>query len=84
MKPRNKAYLRPRCENCGARIYPIRRPFGAPQLGSVPSHCPNCGEQISHYKKEYLIEREALGCLLACIVFLAIVIITFIIFTPLN
>ncbi len=84
MKPRNKTYLRPRCENCGARIYRIHHPFRNYHFRKIPSHCPECGEQVGYYKKEHLIEYESLGCLVSCIVFIAIVIIAIIIFTSFN
>lgn len=80
MRPRNKSYLRPRCEKCGTRIYRIYHPFKNYLWRDIPSHCPKCGEQISYYKKEHLIEREALGFLIGCIICIAFLIVVFIIF----
>ena len=75
MKPRNKSYVRPRCEECGARIYRTGHPFRTYHGGDIPSHCPKCGAQVGYYKKEHLIEYESLGCLISCIVFIVIIVV---------
>jgi len=68
MRQRNKSYLRPKCANCGEQIYRIDTPLGNFPRRKIPSHCPHCGEQISYYKKEHLIEYEYFLCLIFIII----------------
>jgi hypothetical protein len=75
MRLEKKILLRPKCEHCGERIYRSRSPFSQYLGRKIPSHCPNCGKEISLDKKEYLIEHEALLCLLLCIVFITVILV---------
>ena len=75
-----KVLRKPRCDNCGARIFRTRGIPAFYNLGKVPSHCPRCGEQISIDKKNQLLRNEKLLWLLWCVIFTTIVIVTLVIF----
>jgi len=79
MRLGKKILLRPKCEHCGERIYRSHSPFSEYFWGKIPSHCPNCGKEISFDKKEYLIEHEALLCLLLFSVFITFFIVIMVI-----
>ncbi|MFX1494207.1 MAG: hypothetical protein ACFFBZ_08000 [Promethearchaeota archaeon] len=80
MRLGKKVLSRPRCENCGARIYRTRGIFKNYFWGEIPSHCPKCGEQISLDKKNHLREHDELIWLLWCVIFITIVIVVLVIF----
>ncbi|MFX1493240.1 MAG: hypothetical protein ACFFBZ_03055 [Promethearchaeota archaeon] len=74
-----KILSKPRCDNCGARIFRTRGIPALYNLGKVPSYCPRCGAQISVDKKNHLVRNEKLLWLLWCIIFNTIVIVTLVI-----
>lgn len=78
MRPRNKSYLRPRCENCRRRIYRTYSPYRRYETRKIPSHCPRCGEPISDYQKKHLIGYEAFVFLIGSTLLIVIVIIIYI------
>lgn len=59
---------RPRCENCGRKIYPMSRPWSNVDhlLGDIPLHCPNCGEKISLQIKDNANKYGANVFLIQC------------------
>ena len=71
----------PRCDYCGARIYPKYMPFVRSiwLFGSIPSYCPNCGKEISNQKKAQFDEFRSLIYLIWCISFIVFIIIVVII-----
>ena len=79
MRLGKKILRRPRCENCGARIFRTRGIFSNYFWGEIPSHCPKCGEQISGDKKNHLREHDELIWALWCVTFITIVIVVLVI-----
>ena len=75
-----KILRKPRCDNCGARIFRTRGIPALYNLGKVPSYCPRCGEQISVDKKKHLVRNEKLVWSVCCVIFSIIVIVTLVIF----
>ena len=74
---REKILSRPKCENCGERIYRAGKPF-SPIIGysSIPVHCPRCGVRLSVKKKEVLVKHDKSIWFLSFIVFIMLVIVT--------
>lgn len=62
-------FKRPRCENCGAKIYPITKRYKIPDFlhGRIPSHCQNCGKEISNEKNAQVVKYNIFGFCLWCI-----------------
>jgi DNA-directed RNA polymerase subunit RPC12/RpoP len=76
----NKNILnRPRCESCGNRLYRSHHPFRNYFWGTVPSHCPRCGKEVSLDQKNQLIEHEGLLWLQICGIVIIFVIVVLII-----
>lgn len=59
--------VRPKCENCGERLYQIQGQFKKYFWGDIPQHCPKCGAKIDFDIKSQLIEHDDLIWLLLCI-----------------
>ncbi len=78
---REKILLRPKCENCGERIYRAGKPF-RPIIGysSIPVHCPRCGERLSAKKKEALVKHDRSIWFLLFIVFITLLIVIVVIY----
>ena len=74
-----KTLRKPKCDNCGARIFRTRGIPALYNLGKVPSYCPRCGVQISADKKNHLARSEKLLWLLWCVIISIIVIVTLVI-----
>ena len=72
---------RPRCESCGAKIYPKTSPFIQANflIGDLPSYCPNCGKEISNEKNAQVAKYNTNVYCLWCIGFMLFVIIVLII-----
>jgi len=72
----------PRCDNCGFKLFSNYRPFirSIWLFGDIPSHCPNCGKEISIEKKEQYDNFRSLLYLISCISFIAIISIVIIMF----
>ncbi|MFX0033576.1 MAG: hypothetical protein ACFE8E_08440 [Candidatus Hodarchaeota archaeon] len=79
MRENKKILYRPRCENCGNRLYRSHHPFRNYFWGTIPSHCPRCGKEVSLDQKNQLIKHEGLFCLLICSIFITFVIVVLII-----
>ena len=72
---------RPRCESCGAKIYPKVNPFIRANFlfGDLPSYCPNCGKEISNKKNAQVAKYNTNVYCLWCIGFILFVVVVFII-----
>jgi hypothetical protein len=75
------ALKRPRCENCGAKIYPkikIFRVSGFPLRGDIPAYCPDCGKELSNLTRmqvdSYDTNLYGIMCASSCLVVVVIVI----------
>jgi predicted RNA-binding Zn-ribbon protein involved in translation (DUF1610 family) len=82
MSLKKKAYKRPQCESCGAKIYPKVKPFRRNNIffGDLPSYCPNCGNEISNEKNAQVANYGHLSYCLLCIgsiIFIVVVLIIF-------
>ena len=66
-----KHFKRPRCDNCGAKIYPKYKPFRQNIWLSrdIPSYCPDCGMEITIEKKSQINEYRSLLWIIWCILF---------------
>ena len=75
-------FKRPRCENCGAKIYPKSSPFRKADflIGDLPLYCPNCGKEISNEKNAQVAKYGTTIYGLWCIGFISFVIVVLIIF----
>ncbi|MFX1499071.1 MAG: hypothetical protein ACFFBH_16260 [Promethearchaeota archaeon] len=71
---------RPRCDNCGKKIYPKSNPFirSSFLFGKIPSYCPDCGKEISNEKKAQLDEYSTSIYAIWCLGFITFVVITII------
>lgn len=76
-----KKFKRPRCDNCGAKIYPKAKPFRENNwlFGEIPSYCPDCGKELSNQKRAQLDEYKTLIYYIWCLVCIFFVIITIVI-----
>jgi len=74
-------FKRPRCENCGAKLFPKNKPFRKASFlfGDLPSYCPDCGKEITNQKKVQLDNYSTLIFSLWCISFISFVIVVLVI-----
>ncbi len=74
-------FKRPRCESCGAKIYPKIKPFRKANFffGDLPSYCPNCGNEISNEKNAQVAKYSTSIYCLLCIGFILFVVVLVII-----
>ena len=81
-------YKRPRCDYCGTKLFPKNKPFSWRQpdwlFGEIPSHCPDCGKEVSNEKRAQLHEYCILIYCLWCIGFISFLIVAFVIFSNSN
>lgn len=74
-------FKRPRCDNCGVKLFPKNKPFrtAAFLFGDLPSYCPDCGKEISNEKRAQLDEYSTSIYSLWCIGFISFVIVVLVI-----
>ncbi|MFX1455536.1 MAG: hypothetical protein ACFFDB_09210 [Promethearchaeota archaeon] len=77
MNSRKTGILRPRCNNCGKRIYLKYSPYKNYLFSDPPLYCPNCGEQFSVEKTKNLVEHEELIYGISLIIVVIIIIVVF-------
>ena len=72
----------PRCDYCGVKLFPNYRPFirSIWLFGDIPSHCPDCGKEISIEKKKQFDNFRSLLYLIYCISVIVIISIVIIMF----
>ncbi|TFG19595.1 MAG: hypothetical protein EU533_06655 [Promethearchaeota archaeon] len=72
-----KRFKRPRCEHCGAKIFPKYRLFRQSiwLSGEIPSYCPDCGMEITIEKKSQINEYRSLLWVIWCILFIVFIFI---------
>jgi len=75
-----KTLSRPRCGNCGKRIFRPYSRFKNYMWRQIPSHCPYCGEELSFDKKERLVEYEEFLWMLLCLAVIIFFIVIAVIF----
>ncbi|NVM16376.1 MAG: hypothetical protein HWN80_01570 [Candidatus Lokiarchaeota archaeon] len=76
---------KPRCENCGRKVHPAKSAMQSFDtiLSEIPSHCPNCGAEISDTKQKHVDKYTDYLSILKCIPvigFIILIIILIIIF----
>jgi predicted nucleic-acid-binding Zn-ribbon protein len=81
MSLKKKKFIRPQCDRCGAKIYPIVKPFRRRYpfySGDLPLYCPKCGNAISNEKNAQVANYDnSIFCLLCIgiIIFIVVVLI---------
>ena len=83
MRLDKKILKRPRCKACGERLFQIHGFFSStPSPGKIPSHCPQCGAELSLNIKNrlrahdnFLLGLRFLPLIGALIAFLIVVIV---------
>jgi len=73
---------RPKCESCGAKIYPQIKPIrirNFPILGDLPLYCSNCGKEISNEKNAQVADYDTNFYCLFCIGVILFVVVVVII-----
>ena len=69
---------RPRCENCGVKLFPKHKLFFREPsflFGDLPIYCPDCGKEISNEKRAQLDEHSTKIYCLWCISFVIVVLV---------